>query len=52
MNFDELLENRENFHSNMKYAEYTLENAFDIAQKKLQIERLLDIEGIDTFGLI
>ena len=52
VNFDELLEKRDEFHSNMKYAEFTLENAFDIAQKHLQIERLLDIEGILIIPLI
>lgn len=43
--YKELVERRDDYSSNMKYAEYTLENAFSIAQEKLQIERLLDIEG-------
>jgi hypothetical protein len=28
-----------------RFAEYNLEHAFDVAQRHLQIERLLDIEG-------
>ncbi len=46
LDFNKLVEDREKFTSSYKYKEYTLENAFNIAQKKLQIERLLDIEGI------
>lgn len=43
--YNELVERRDDYSSHMKYAEYTLENAFSVAQEKLQIERLLDIEG-------
>ena len=46
MDFDRLLEARDDFMSGFKYKEYTLENAFSIAQKRLGIERLLDIEGM------
>ena len=40
--FNKIYENRLN---NTKFAEQNLEHAFYIAQTKLQIERLLDIEG-------
>ena len=40
--FNKIYENKLN---NTKFAEQNLEHAFDIAQKKLQIEKLLDIEG-------
>ena len=43
--YSALVDARDSFGSHMKYAEYTLENAFSVAQEQLQIERLLDIEG-------
>lgn len=43
-NYDELYKNR-NKMSPLKFAETNLEHAFDLAQKNLQIERLLDTEG-------
>ncbi len=43
--YNELYENKL---SKAKYAEYNLEHAFNVAQKMLQIERLLDIEDVIT----
>jgi spectrin beta len=45
INYEELYKNRFKM-SNLKFAEANLENAFNTAQRHLQIEKLLDIEGI------
>lgn len=42
--YAELYKNKRNL-SSTKFAEYNLEHAFNMAQKYLSIERLLDIEG-------
>lgn len=47
-NYDELFERRSKMPA-AKFAEANLEHAFDVAQRHLQIERLLDVEGKSTF---
>lgn len=43
--YNDLYKNKRNLNSK-KFAEYNLEHAFNLAQKFLSIERLLDIEGL------
>jgi dystrophin len=45
-NYNDLFNNMTKYGSKIKFAESNLEHAFSIAQKNLQIERLLDIEDL------
>jgi hypothetical protein len=44
IDYDKILERKENL-SEKEFVEFSLDNAYSIAQEKLQIDRLLDIEG-------
>ena len=44
-NYSDLFSNMSTYGSKIKFAEANLEHAFSLAEKNLQIDRLLDIEG-------